>query len=157
MAGLAGALDQRLVEDRGDVLCFTSEPLAAALEIAGRVRLTLHAAASAHVEDTIAKLVAVEPDGAARWLAEGIARAQPGAAALEVELGAAGTRLAPGTRLRVEVAGSSLPRFARCFEGKKGTGKRGAGATTTRALRTPRARWVSSRTRSPLPAWRRSR
>jgi hypothetical protein len=117
VAGLAGALDQRPVEDRGDVLCFTSEPLAAALEIAGRVRLTLHAAASAHVEDTIAKLVAVEPDGAARWLAEGIARAQPGAAALEVELGAAGARLAAGTRLRVEVAGSSLPRFARSEPG----------------------------------------
>jgi hypothetical protein len=54
-----------------------------------------------------------EPDGAARWLAEGIARAQPGADALEVELGAAGARLAAGTRLRIEVAGSSLPRFAR--------------------------------------------
>jgi putative CocE/NonD family hydrolase len=113
VGGFAGAVDQRPVEERGDVLCFTSEPLRAPLEIAGRVRLTLHAAESADVESTIAKLVAVEPDGAARWLAEGIARGGPGASELEVELGAAGARLAAGTRLRVELAASSLPRFAR--------------------------------------------
>jgi hypothetical protein len=113
VSGVAGAVDQRPVEERGDVLCFTSEPLRSPLEIAGHVRLTLHADASDHAEDTSAKLVAVEPCGAARWLAEGIARARSGAAAIEVELGAAGARLAAGTRLRVEVAGSSLPRFAR--------------------------------------------
>jgi uncharacterized protein len=111
---VAGPVDQSAVEERGDVLCFTSDPLAAPLEIAGRVSLTLHAAPPAHAEDTCAKLVAVERDGAACWLAEGVARAKPGASALEVDLGAAATRLAPGTRLRVEVAGSSLPRFARC-------------------------------------------
>jgi putative CocE/NonD family hydrolase len=136
---VAGAVDQRDVEERGDLLCFTSEPLSAALELAGRVRLTLHTAGPARAEDTSAKLVAVEPNGAARWLAEGITRApsasfaqraqvsrsEPQASedheggerrpsdAFEVELGVAGARLAPGTRLRVEVAGSSLPRFAR--------------------------------------------
>jgi putative CocE/NonD family hydrolase len=119
VSGVAGAADQRPVQERGDVLCFTSEPLTAAVEIAGRVRLTLHAAASAHVEDTIAKLVAVEPSGAARWLAEGVARAQPGANALEIDLGAAAARIATGARLRVEVAGSSLPRFARCEPGDR--------------------------------------
>jgi len=119
VAGVAGAADQQSVEERGDVLCFTSDPLPAALEIAGRVRLALHAAASAHTGDTIAKLVAVEPGGAARWLAEGIARALPGADALEIELGAAGARLRSGTRLRVEVAGSSLPRYARSDPGDR--------------------------------------
>jgi putative CocE/NonD family hydrolase len=112
LGGFAGAVDQRAVEQRGDVLCFTSDPLPAALEIAGRVELSLHAPASAQV-DTCAKLVAVEPDGSARWLAEGIARAGSDTAELAIALGATAVRLAAGTRLRVEVAGSSLPRFAR--------------------------------------------
>ncbi len=117
--GVAGAVDQGPVESRGDVLCFTSEPLPAALEIAGRVQLTLHAPVSADAEDTCAKLVAVEPDGAARWLAEGIARASSGSGMFAVELGAAGARLGAGTRLRLEVAGSSLPRFARSDHGDR--------------------------------------
>ena len=52
VAGVAGAVDQRPVEERGDVLCFTSEPLTAALEIAGRVRLALHAAATSRTSRT---------------------------------------------------------------------------------------------------------
>jgi putative CocE/NonD family hydrolase len=109
---LAGALDQGAVEERGDVLCYTSDPLPDALELAGRVSLVLHAPTQAR-EDTCAKLVAVAPDGTARWLAEGVARAGSDTDAFAIELGAAAARLAAGTRLRVEVAGSSLPRFAR--------------------------------------------
>ena len=112
VGGFAGALDQRPVEQRGDVLCFTSDPLPDPLEIAGRVQLVLHAPARPR-EDTCAKLVAVAPDGTARWLAEGIARAGSDSAAFAIDLGAAAVRLAAGARLRVEVAGSSLPRFAR--------------------------------------------
>jgi putative CocE/NonD family hydrolase len=112
VGGLAGALDQRPVERRGDVLCFTSAPLPAALELAGRVSLVLHAPVQAR-DDTCAKLVAVSPDDSARWLAEGIARAASDADELAIELGAVAVRLAAGTRLRVEIAGSSLPRFAR--------------------------------------------
>jgi putative CocE/NonD family hydrolase len=111
VAGTAGALDQGLVEARGDVLCFTSEPLSETLELAGRVRLSLHAEATQREVDTTAKLVSVAVDGTARWLAEGVVRAD--AAALAIELGAVAARLAAGTRLRVELAGSSLPRFAR--------------------------------------------
>jgi len=112
VGGIAGALDQRPVEERGDVLCFTSDPLPTALEIAGRVELLLHAPAIAR-DDTCAKLVSVEPDGSARWLAEGIARASSDTTEFAIELGAAAVRLAAGARLRLEVAGSSLPRFAR--------------------------------------------
>jgi putative CocE/NonD family hydrolase len=119
VTGTAGAVDQEEVERRGDVLCFTSDPLPAALELAGRVSLTLHAPVSAPVDDLCAKLVAVEPDGSARWLAEGIARAESGADVLAVELGAAAVRLRAGTRLRVDVAGSSLPRFARSEPGDR--------------------------------------
>jgi uncharacterized protein len=112
VGSVAGALDQRAVERRGDVLCFTSDPLPAPIEIAGRVQLVLHAPALSR-DDTCAKLVSVEPDGVARWLAEGVARAGSDASEIAIELGAAAVRVAAGARLRVEVAGSSLPRFAR--------------------------------------------
>jgi putative CocE/NonD family hydrolase len=112
VGSVAGALDQSAVEQRGDVLCFTSDPLPAAIEIAGRVQVMLHAPALSR-DDTCAKLVSVEPDGSARWLAEGIARAGSDASEIAIELGAAAVRIAAGARLRVEVAGSSLPRFAR--------------------------------------------
>ena len=113
--GVSGPVDQRPVESRGDVLCYTGEPLSEALELAGRVKLSLHADAEAEGFDMSAKLVAVERDGAARWLAEGIVRATRDGVGvpLVIELGAVGARLSSGTRLRLEVAGSSLPRFAR--------------------------------------------
>jgi putative CocE/NonD family hydrolase len=113
--GVAGPLDQRSVERRGDVLCFTAAPLERALELAGRVALQLYVHADTARFDVCAKLVAVAPDGAARWLCEGVARRHrdEGDAALVVELGAVAARLAVGTRLRLEVGGSSLPRFAR--------------------------------------------
>lgn len=112
-----GPVAQDPVEWRGDVLCFTGEPLAEPLEIAGGVRARLFAAASAEAGDLAAKLVLVDAYGTARWLCEGIApfEAASADAALEVEvdLGSAAALALPGERLRLEVAGSSVPRFAR--------------------------------------------
>jgi hypothetical protein len=113
VSGVAGAVDQRPVESRGDVLCFTSDPLDGAIELAGHIRLVLHLEADDRERDTSAKLVSVAADGAARWLAQGAARSAPGATEVEIDLVAAAARLDAGMRLRIEVAGSSLPRFAR--------------------------------------------
>jgi putative CocE/NonD family hydrolase len=133
VAGVAGPVDQRAVERRGDVLCFTSEPLVEALELSGRVVLTVHTGNVAGPDDTSAKLVAVEPGGAARWLCEGITRAVPGTAAdaVEIDLGVAGVRLAAGTQLRLELAASSVPRFARPEQG---------GRLESRPTRSPQGR-----------------
>jgi uncharacterized protein len=71
-----GAYDQRPVEERRDVLCYTSDPLTAALEITGPITVTLYAASSASDTDFTAKLVDVRPDGYAQNLADGIIRAR---------------------------------------------------------------------------------
>jgi len=109
---LAGPVDQRPVEQRGDVLCFTGPDLTSALELSGSASATLFVEADATPFDVCAKLTAVAPDGTACWLAEGIARRrEPGACT--VDLGPVAARLAPAERLRLEVSGSSVPRFAR--------------------------------------------
>lgn len=71
-----GALDQRPLLERADVLRFATPPLDRALEIAGPVRL--HVVLSADVPDTtlVAKLVHVLPDGREILLREGVGMAR---------------------------------------------------------------------------------
>jgi hypothetical protein len=126
LLGPCGALDQRPVELRPDVLCYTSAPLDRDLHLAGPVRAVLFVASSAPDTDFTAKLVDVAPDGLATNLCEGVARCrwrlggtepawlEPGAAVrLEIDLAATCARIARGHRLRLEVSSSSLPRFDR--------------------------------------------
>ncbi len=108
----AGPVDQSQVARRGDVLCFTGEPLPAPLELAGEASLQLHVGETAEGDLTCAKLVALEPDGAARWLSEGAVRGPRDGGALSIDLGPTAAYLPAGARLRIEVAASSLPRFA---------------------------------------------
>jgi hypothetical protein len=111
-----GPADQREVESRPDVLCYTSDPFAEPLALAGPVRSVLFASSSAPATDFTAKLVAVHPDGRALHLCDGIARcrlAEGAAQRVEVDLVAAGAQLPAGARLRLEVSSSNFPRFSR--------------------------------------------
>jgi putative CocE/NonD family hydrolase len=67
----AGPRDQRAVEQRGDVLCYSTAPLDAPLEVTGPVEAVLHVSSSAQDTDITAKLVDVAPDGRAESLADG--------------------------------------------------------------------------------------
>ena len=119
----AGTHDPREIARRGDVLCYTSEPLLADLEIAGPVRAVLFAASDAPDTDFTAKLVEVAEDGSITHLCEGIVRCRARAAGvwlapdrverLEIDLGATSCKLRAGQRLRVEISSSSFPRFDR--------------------------------------------
>lgn len=71
-----GPYDQRAVEMRGDVLCYTSEPLAEDLEVTGPIKLVLYAATDAVDTDWTAKLVDVAPTGYAKNLCDSIVRAR---------------------------------------------------------------------------------
>jgi len=108
---LSSQPDERAVESRADVLTFTSDELATAIDLAGPayVRLSIHAdAPSMHV---VAKLVDVWPDGAARRMMLGarlVGAAEYGAE-VEIRLGHIGYRVQPGHRIRVEVASSCYP------------------------------------------------
>lgn len=135
---LPGPRDQRAVEARPDVLCFTSEALPADLEVTGPVSVTLHAATSAADADFTAKLVDVYPDGRALGVTDGIVRARyrdgsgtarpviPGEVAeYTIDLIATGWVFRAGHRLRVDVASANFP----CFDRNPGNGGPVAAAT----------------------------
>jgi putative CocE/NonD family hydrolase len=101
---------------RDDVLCYTSEPLAEPLTLAGPVRAVLFAASSAAVTDFTASLTVVTAEGRAHALCDGVLRSRGAPDAvrrLELDLGAAGIRLVAGERLRLSVSSSSFPRWDR--------------------------------------------
>ncbi|HEX5064817.1 MAG TPA: CocE/NonD family hydrolase [Myxococcota bacterium] len=104
--------------ERGDVLCFETPPLAAALALAGAVHAELYVASDAPVTDFCARLVAVDAEGRETALCEGIARGdaqavEAGAWRVVVACGSACWRIAAGGRLRLEIASASHPRFDR--------------------------------------------
>jgi len=122
----SGPLDQRKVEERPDVLTYTSAPLDHALEATGPLRVRLFAATTAVDTDFVAKLMDVDGEGVSRILAEGVLRAryregferprpvEPGAVhEYEIDLAATSYVFAPGHRVRVAVTSSSFPRFDR--------------------------------------------
>jgi putative CocE/NonD family hydrolase len=123
---LGGAWDQREVEQREDVLVYTSAPLEKAREVIGPIKVILYASSSASDTDFTAKLVDVAPCGFARNLTDGIIRARyrtsmteaslitPGEVyEYEIDLWATGNQFNEGHRIRVEISSSNFPRFDR--------------------------------------------
>lgn len=137
-----GAFDQRgdarffACEDtlplnaRSDVLSFTSEPLAEAMEITGPVSVRLYVASSAPDTDFTAKLLEVippsddYPEGLAINLTDSILRARYRRSwtepellqydkvyELNFELYPTSIVIKPGHRLRLDVSSSNFPRF----------------------------------------------
>ncbi|GAA3003123.1 CocE/NonD family hydrolase [Streptosporangium longisporum] len=127
-AGNVGPQDQREVELRPDVLCFTTDVLDADIEVTGPLSVTLRAATSAVSTDWTAKLVDVHPDGRAMSVIDGIlrARTEPGRPAeFVIDLVATSQVFKAGHRIRVEISSSNFPRFDR----NPGTGRTGAETT----------------------------
>jgi putative CocE/NonD family hydrolase len=135
---MAGPRDQRDVENRTDVLSFTSAELTEDLEVTGPVSVTLHAVTSAAGTDFAARLVDVWPDGRALCVTDGIVRARyrdgtgtasPIAAGqvceYTIDLVATSQVFKSGHRLRVDVASSNFP----CYDRNPGNGASAATAT----------------------------
>ena len=121
-----GAYDQNEVEERNDVLVYSTPPLERDLEVTGPVTVTLWASTSATDTDFTAKLVDVCEDGCARNLTDGIIRARyresmsnpsllkPGKAyCYEIDLWATSNVFKAGHRIRLEISSSNFPRFDR--------------------------------------------
>jgi putative CocE/NonD family hydrolase len=121
-----GPMDQRPVEQRKDVLVYTTKPLKHDLEAIGPVQVVLYITTSAKDTDFTAKLVDVFADGAARNLTDGILRLRYRNSLEKPELGKAGeiyrvtvdagvtsNVFLKGHRIRVEVSSSNFPRFDR--------------------------------------------
>ena len=121
-----GFYDQRPVEERDDVLVYTTPPLADGFELTGPITATLYVSSDARDTDFTAKLVDVQPDGTAYFLQEGILRAryregfhrkvfmkQGEVHELTISLDATSNYFPAGHRIRLEVSSSNFPRFDR--------------------------------------------
>jgi putative CocE/NonD family hydrolase len=121
-----GPRDQRGVENRDDVLIYTTGPLSRDLEVTGPVTAILFVKSSAVDTDFTAKLMDVAPDGFAQDLTEGILRMRyrdsaerasfmnPGQVyQITVDLWATSNVFLRGHSIRLEIASSNFPRFDR--------------------------------------------
>ncbi|RKY83656.1 hydrolase, partial [candidate division KSB1 bacterium] len=118
--------DQRPIEKRDDVLCYTSDILKKDLEITGPITVKLYASSSAKDTDFFARLVDVFPNGYAMRVNDGMVRARfrnsfrrpslliPGKIyEFTIDLWATSLVFKKGHRIRVEISSSAFPKFAR--------------------------------------------
>ncbi|MFN8005981.1 MAG: CocE/NonD family hydrolase [Terriglobia bacterium] len=121
-----GPLDQRPVENRSDVLIYTTTPFLKDTEVTGPIGLELYISSSAIDTDFTGKVVDVWPNGFAQNLSDGILRARyrnsrekpefmnPGEIyKLNINLWSTSTVFLANHRLRLEVTSSNFPRFDR--------------------------------------------
>jgi putative CocE/NonD family hydrolase len=120
--------DLRYIQSRKDVLVFTSEPLAAPVDMVGMLGSELYVSTSAVDTDFVTRLSDVAPSGYAQRLQHGIMRlrfrdgfecvklVRPGEI-VKVTVGMQGTshRFAKGHRIRLEVTSSAFPTYAPNF------------------------------------------
>jgi len=122
----AGAIDQRPVEVRNDVLVYSTPPFKEDFEVTGPVSVELHVRSSAVDTDFTGKLVDVWPNGFAQNLTEGILRARyrnspdrvefmnPGDTyKLSIDLWATSNVFLKGHKLRLEISSGNFPHFDR--------------------------------------------
>ncbi|WP_448628381.1 CocE/NonD family hydrolase [Geodermatophilus sp. URMC 64] len=110
-----GYRDQKELEARADVLTFTGPVLLQPLEVVGAPVVELvHTTDNPHA-DLFVRLCEVDAKGRSRNVSEAFRRLDPQAASgvVRLELDACAHRFAPGTRLRLQVAGGSHPHWAR--------------------------------------------
>jgi putative CocE/NonD family hydrolase len=116
MAPDAGARDNRPVEQRPDVLVFSSEPLDQPVEIIGEVAAELSVTRDNPHADLFVRLCDVSPRGRSVNVCDGIVRLtdrDPLAGPVRVSLIGVAHRFGRGHRLRLQVSGGAYPRFAR--------------------------------------------
>ena len=122
----AGPVDQQSIEQRHDVLVYTSDFLQESLEVTGPIKLKLYASSSSTETDFVAKLIDVYPDGTAINVAEGLLRTRyrksldqpktldPGKIyELMIDLVDTSNLFLKGHRIRLDVTSSHFPQFNR--------------------------------------------
>jgi len=119
-----GPADQREVEERGDVLVYSTAALTKPLLVMGPVEVRLFAASTARDTDFTAKLVDVFPDGQALIIVDGVVRAryrngldkaellQPGKVyPFTILVGNTAVLFQAGHKVRLEISSSNFPRY----------------------------------------------
>jgi uncharacterized protein len=122
-----GAFDQRRMEERPDILVYTSEPLKDGIEASGPIEVNLYVGSDAKDTDFTVKLIDVQPDGTAYNLDETIQRARyrngydkplawmEAGKVYKIAFQPLTTSnyFGAGHRVRIEVSSSNFPRFDR--------------------------------------------
>jgi hypothetical protein len=118
--------DRSEIEKRADVLCYTTAPLEADLELTGPIKAVLSAASSAPDTDFTVALIDLFPDGTANQIQDGIVRTscardpyrpEPVPAGeirdYEIDLFATSYLVKAGHSIRVDVSSSCFDRYDR--------------------------------------------
>jgi len=121
---LAGPYDQRPVENRADVLLFTSDILTEPYEATGHIKARLYVSSNRPDTDFTVKLTDVYPDGRSMLICDGILRMRnrngcdhwefmtPGQIyPIEIDLWSTSYIWNTGHRIRVAVSSSNYPRY----------------------------------------------
>ncbi len=121
-----GSVDVSAVQQRSDVLTYTTEPLEHDVDVVGKLRMVLYASSSAVDTDFAARLSDVFPDGRAVQLQNGLLRARyrnlergaellvPGEIyPLEIDMWVTANRFKTGHRIRLDISSADFPRFDR--------------------------------------------
>jgi len=124
-SGPQGQFDQSAIEQRSDILVYSSQPLKVPLEVTGPITVTLYASSSVPDTDFTAKLVDVFPDGTAVNLNNGIQATrfreslsdpspiEPGRIyQYHIHIWPTSNLFQPGHRIRLEISSSDFPQFA---------------------------------------------
>ena len=122
-----GAWDQRKMEERNDILVYSTEPLKEGMELSGPIEVTLYVSSDVKDTDFTVKLIDVYPDGRAYNLDETIQRLRyrngydkpmawmkPGEV-YKFSFSPMNTSnfFEAGHRVRIEISSSNFPRFDR--------------------------------------------
>jgi putative CocE/NonD family hydrolase len=122
-----GSFDQRKMEERRDVLVYSTEPLKEGIEVSGPIEVTLHVSSDVKDTDFTVKLIDVYPDGRAYNLDETIQRLRYRNGYEKplawMEAGkvykfifqplTTSNYFDAGHRIRIEISSSNFPRFDR--------------------------------------------
>ncbi len=121
-----GAFDQQKIEERTDILVYTTDVLEEGVEVTGFIETELYVSSSAKDTDFTIKIIDVYPDGTAYNLDETIQRVRyregydkevfmEKGEVYKLELTPMSTSnyFEKGHRIRIEISSSNFPRFAR--------------------------------------------
>jgi predicted acyl esterase len=119
-----GSVDLSNVQQRADVLTYTTDPVDRDVDVVGPLLLVLYASSNAVDTDFNARLSDVFPDGRAIQLQSGMLRAryrdgdakllEPGRIyRFEIDMWATANRFKAGHRLRLDISSADFPRFDR--------------------------------------------
>jgi putative CocE/NonD family hydrolase len=121
-----GSVDVAPVQQRTDILTYTTDALSQDLDVVGPLRMVLFASSDARDTDFVVRLSDVFPDGRAIQLQNGTLRTryrdldgepewlEAGRAyRLEIDMWATANRFKAGHRLRVDIASSDFPKLDR--------------------------------------------